>query len=61
MPPASPSARSCVRHVLRNALGPIVTMCGLVIAGMLAGTVVIETAFGISGIGSLLVGRHQHP
>ncbi|MEV1020259.1 ABC transporter permease [Streptomyces sp. NPDC050264] len=43
------------RHVLRNALGPIVTMCGLVMAGMLAGTVVVETAFGISGIGSLLV------
>ncbi|MFC7995009.1 MULTISPECIES: ABC transporter permease [Streptomyces] len=43
------------RHVLRNALGPIITMCGLVMAGMLAGTVVVETAFGISGIGSLLV------
>ncbi|MEU8109121.1 ABC transporter permease [Nonomuraea muscovyensis] len=44
-----------VRHVLRGALGPIVTMCGLVTAGMLAGTVVVETAFGISGVGSLLV------
>lgn len=43
------------RHVLRNALGPIITMCGLVTAGMLAGTVVIETAFGLSGVGSLLV------
>ncbi|GAA2076483.1 ABC transporter permease [Streptomyces albiaxialis] len=43
------------RHILRNALGPIVTMCGLVTAGMLAGTVVIETAFGLSGVGSLLV------
>ncbi|MGW2228089.1 ABC transporter permease [Streptomyces formicae] len=52
------------RHVLRNALGPIVTMCGLVTAGMLAGTVVVETAFGISGIGSLLVGAintHDFP
>jgi peptide/nickel transport system permease protein len=44
-----------LRHVLRGALGPIVTMCGLVTAGMLAGTVVVETAFGISGVGSLLV------
>lgn len=43
------------RHVFRNALGPIVTMCGLLTAGMLAGTVVVETAFGMSGIGSLLV------
>ncbi|MGW0812072.1 ABC transporter permease [Streptomyces viridiviolaceus] len=52
------------RHVLRNALGPIITMCGLVMAGMLAGTVVVETAFGISGIGSLLVGAintHDFP
>ncbi|WP_017598957.1 ABC transporter permease [Nocardiopsis lucentensis] len=43
------------RHVLRNALGPVVTMCGLVIASMLGGTVVVEAAFGLSGIGSLLV------
>lgn len=52
------------RHVLRNALGPIITMCGLVMAGMLAGTVVVETAFGMSGIGSLLVGAinsHDFP
>ncbi|WP_431887655.1 ABC transporter permease [Nocardiopsis alba] len=43
------------RHVLRNALGPVVTMCGLVTASMLSGTVVIESAFGLSGIGALLV------
>lgn len=44
-----------VRHVLRNALGPVVTMCGLTVAGMLAGTVVIESVFGLNGVGSLLV------
>ncbi|WP_405534173.1 ABC transporter permease [Streptomyces sp. NBC_00075] len=52
------------RHILRNALGPIVTMCGLVTAGMLAGTVAVETVFGLSGIGSLLVGAintHDFP
>ncbi|GGO92054.1 ABC transporter permease [Wenjunlia tyrosinilytica] len=52
------------RHVLRNALPPIVTMCGLLTAGLFAGTVVIETAFGISGMGSLLVGAintHDFP
>jgi peptide/nickel transport system permease protein len=43
------------RHVLRNSLGPVVTMCGLIIAGMLAGTVVIESVFGLNGVGSLLV------
>lgn len=47
--------RIVLRHVLRNALGPVVTMCGLIIAGMLAGTVVIESVFGLNGIGSLLV------
>jgi peptide/nickel transport system permease protein len=43
------------RHVLRNSLGPVVTMCGLIVAGMLAGTVVIEGIFGLNGVGSLLV------
>ncbi|MEU8137560.1 ABC transporter permease [Streptodolium elevatio] len=43
------------RHVLRNALAPVVTMCGLIVASLFAGTVVVETAFGISGMGSLLV------
>jgi len=50
-----PERQIVLRHILRNALGPIVTMCGLVTAGMLAGTVAIETVFGLSGIGSLLV------
>jgi peptide/nickel transport system permease protein len=43
------------RHVLRNALGPITTISGLLIAGLLVSTSVIESAFGITGIGSLLV------
>jgi len=42
-------------HVLRNALLPIITMSGLVVAGMFAGTVIVEQAFGLSGVGSLLV------
>nr|WP_217368249.1 ABC transporter permease [Kitasatospora sp. MMS16-BH015] len=43
------------RHVLRNALGPIVTVSGLLVSGMLVSTAIVETAFGMSGIGSLLV------
>ncbi|MCW2289489.1 ABC transporter permease [Leucobacter luti] len=42
-------------HVLRNAWGPIITMVALVIASMIAGTVAVETVFGLSGVGSLLV------
>lgn len=59
-----PEREIVVRHVLRNALGPIITMCGLVTAGMLAGTVAVETVFGLSGVGSLLVGAinsHDFP
>ncbi|MHB1431438.1 MAG: ABC transporter permease, partial [Streptosporangiaceae bacterium] len=43
------------RHVLRNAAVPIVTVSGLTVAGLLAGSIVVETAFGLGGIGSLLV------
>ncbi|MFF7250879.1 ABC transporter permease [Embleya sp. NPDC008237] len=43
------------RHVLRNALGPIVTVSALLVSGMLVSTALVETAFGMAGVGSLLV------
>lgn len=43
------------RHVLRNASIPIATVLGLTVAGLLAGAVVVEQAFGIDGLGSLLI------
>lgn len=43
------------RHVLRNAAVPIVTISGLTIAGLIAGSIVVETAFNLGGMGSLLV------
>ena len=43
------------RHGFRNALGPILTITGLVVAGLLTGTVVVEVAFGLGGIGALLI------
>lgn len=43
------------RHVMRNAVAPILTVSGLSIAGLFAGTAVAEQAFGVNGIGSLLV------
>ncbi|WP_309128251.1 ABC transporter permease [Microbacterium sp.] len=50
------SERFIVRdHVLRASWGPIITMVALVIASMIAGTVAVETVFGLSGVGSLLV------
>ncbi len=44
-----------VRHVLRNALGPIMTISGLVVAGLLVASSIVEAAFGLNGIGDLLV------
>jgi peptide/nickel transport system permease protein len=43
------------RHVVRNAMIPITTVSGLTIAGLIAGDVVVEQAFGINGLGSFLV------
>lgn len=42
-------------HVLRNASAPILAVSGLTIAGLFAGTAVAEQAFGVNGIGSLLI------
>jgi peptide/nickel transport system permease protein len=41
------------RHVLRNALLPIVTMLGIDVAYLLGGAVLTESVFGIPGIGGL--------
>ncbi len=44
-----------VKHVLRNALVPIVTVLGLTLALMIGGTVVTETVFNLPGVGNLVV------
>ena len=44
-----------VRHVVRNALLPIVTVIGYRLAFILSGTIVIETVFAIPGLGLLFV------
>ncbi len=48
-----------VRHALRNALLPVVTLLGLQIARLLGGTVVIEQVFAIPGMGRLAVSSIQ--
>jgi oligopeptide transport system permease protein len=42
-----------VKHALRNALIPVVTYLGPMIAGLITGSFVVEKVFGIAGIGSL--------
>jgi peptide/nickel transport system permease protein len=43
-----------VRHVLRNAMLPVITVSGLSLAGLLGGAVAVERAFGFPGLGSAL-------
>ena len=43
------------RHVLKNALIPVITFMGMVIADLLAGSIVIEQVFNLPGVGRLLV------
>lgn len=44
-----------MRHALRNALVPVLTAAGLLVAGLLGGLVITETLFGIPGFGRLIV------
>jgi ABC-type dipeptide/oligopeptide/nickel transport system permease component len=44
-----------LRHALRAALLPVVTIVGLQLGSLLAGTVITETVFGWDGVGRLLV------
>ncbi|MDI3341371.1 MAG: ABC transporter permease [Sphaerobacter sp.] len=48
-----------MRHALRNALIPVITMLGLQIGGLLSGAFIIESVFGYSGVGLLAVGALQ--
>jgi len=53
-----------LKHALRNALIPILTIIGLTIAVMIAGAIVTETVFGLPGVGNLVVSavlRRDYP
>jgi peptide/nickel transport system permease protein len=54
-----PERRVLTHYALRNALIPIVTAGGLLLAYMLAGTVLVEVTFALPGMGSLLVDSVQ--
>ncbi len=44
-----------LRHAMRNALIPIITIIGLQVGGLLSGAVLTETVFSLPGIGTQLV------
>jgi len=47
--------RVTMKHVLRSALIPVITMSGMLAGYMLGGAVIVETVFGRSGVGNMLV------
>jgi peptide/nickel transport system permease protein len=47
----APERRVMVKHILRNAMLPVVTMVGMDIGLLLGGSIFIETVFGLPGLG----------
>ncbi len=43
------------RHVLRNALIPVITFLGMALADMVAGSIIVEQVFNIPGLGRILL------
>ena len=49
------ATRVVMRHALRNALVPVITLTGAEIGSLMGGTTVIEVVFGLPGVGNTLV------
>ncbi len=43
------------RHILKNALIPVITFTAMIIAEIMAGSIIVEQVFSVPGIGRLLV------
>lgn len=48
-----PEGQVIIRHALRNALLPVITILGLSVPGLIGGSVIFETIFAIPGMGKL--------
>lgn len=44
-----------LRHILKNAMTPVITALGLSIGGLITGSIFLENIFGIPGFGGLVV------
>jgi len=53
------SRRIVLKHALRSALIPVVTVSGVVVGYLLSGAILVEYTFRLNGIGSLLVSSVQ--
>lgn len=47
------------KHAFKNALVPLITVCGIQIGSMLVGAVLVESVFSLAGLGGLLVSAVQ--
>jgi peptide/nickel transport system permease protein len=56
-----PPNKVVIRHVLANAMIPIVTVIGLQFGGLLGGAAVTEKVFNVSGLGSYIVDKQFIP
>lgn len=43
------------KHILRNAIIPVITFLGMTLADIVAGSIVVEQVFGIPGLGRILI------
>lgn len=50
-----------MKHAVRNAIIPIITVIGLQFGGMLGGSAVTEKVFNISGLGSYIIDKQFIP
>ena len=54
-------AKGCTRnqvlygHVLKNSLVPVITFMGVIVAEIVAGSIIVEQVFSVPGIGTLLI------
>ena len=51
-------------HVLKNALMPVITLLGMIVAEILAGSLIIEQVFSLPGMGNILIssiGTRDYP
>ncbi|HLW47384.1 MAG TPA: ABC transporter permease [bacterium] len=53
-------SRVVLRHAVRNALLPVVTVLGYRMAFLLSGTIIVETVFALPGVGRLLTDSVYH-
>jgi peptide/nickel transport system permease protein len=50
-----PGRRLFIRHVLRNAVIPAVTVLGINIGFLIGGTLIVEEVFSVDGVGYLMI------